>query len=66
MSKKPVKLHMLSTAQLAERLGVTQVTLRSWRMREQGPPYIRISPRRVRYRVEDVERWEENCRRAPA
>lgn len=32
-------------------------TLEGWRHRGCGPPFIRVSPRAVRYRRRDVERW---------
>jgi hypothetical protein len=32
-------------------------SLEAWRRRGFGPPFIRVSPRAVRYRRRDVERW---------
>ena len=32
-------------------------SLEAWRRRGYGPPFIRVSPRVVRYRRLDVERW---------
>ncbi len=37
-------------------LGSSRV-LEAWRRRGCGPPFIRVSPRAVRYRRQDVERW---------
>jgi hypothetical protein len=35
-----------------------------WQVKEVGRPHIRLSPRRVRYRVGDVKKWlqERACR----
>jgi predicted DNA-binding transcriptional regulator AlpA len=49
-----------STKQVAQRVGCKEVTVRSWRRGNLGPPYIKISARQVKYRSEDVERWLEN------
>lgn len=55
----------LTTEQLAARLGLKPATIKGWRYRGIGPewhelPRIDRSPRtsRVRYRLEDVKRWE--------
>lgn len=32
-------------------------TLQQWRQRGEGPPYVRVSSRCVRYRVRDLEAW---------
>ncbi len=32
-------------------------TAQRWRVTGQGPPFVRIGPRRVGYRVRDVENW---------
>lgn len=50
----------LTSAQLAARLNVTPVTVRTWRQRGQGPDYIKVTPRCVRYALSDVERWERD------
>ena len=48
--------HLLSTPQLAERLGVAEITLKTWRCRGEGPRFVRVG-RCVRYRLVDVDRW---------
>ena len=55
----------LTTEQLAKRLGLKPATIKGWRYRGIGPHWHELaragrSPRqpRVRYRLEDVERWE--------
>lgn len=40
----------------ADRLGVTAGTLRNWRWRGGGPPFVRIG-RTVRYRLVDLALW---------
>ncbi len=52
----------LSTRQLADRFGVQPQTIRVWRLKGYGPPYIRLGAgksARVAYRIEDVKSWEE-------
>ncbi|HUS96770.1 MAG TPA: helix-turn-helix domain-containing protein, partial [Hyphomicrobiaceae bacterium] len=48
---------LLSTPQLAEWLGVSTQWLEIGRSRGYGPPFIRMSPKRVRYRRGDVLDW---------
>ena len=45
----------LTTQQLVETLGVSRVTIQNWR--KAGLPFIRISPRIFRYRLEELENW---------
>lgn len=45
---------LLSTPELAERLGVSTQWLEIGRHRGYGPPFIRLSPRRVRYKLSAV------------
>lgn len=51
----------LTTAELAERWKMSANTLRSWRLRGEGPRYVRPSggKGKVLYRLEDVIAWEE-------
>ncbi len=46
---------LLTPAMLARDLGVTTKTLERWRMTGDGPPFIRVSPKVIRYRRPDVE-----------
>lgn len=51
---------LLSTKEVAEVVGLTDQTLRQWRMRGEGPPYYRVGDGRryrVRYDIEKVEAW---------
>lgn len=49
----------LSPMQLAEREGVPIQTVYGWNSDGSGPRYLRIG-RHVRYRLADVEAWEES------
>ena len=49
----------MSTEELAELLDVDTSTIRRWCTARpvQGPPFIQISDRVVKYATADVERW---------
>jgi hypothetical protein len=50
---------------LMARWSVTDNTLRRWRMLGTGPDYIKLGPGKaseVRYRLEDIERFEKENR----
>jgi predicted DNA-binding transcriptional regulator AlpA len=52
---------LVTSSQLAEYLGVSEGTLRNWRNKDKGPPYIRLgdSPRSaIRYNIDDVLKWQ--------
>jgi predicted DNA-binding transcriptional regulator AlpA len=49
---------LLDQRQAATRLGLPSArTLEAWRLRGYGPPFLRLSPRLVRYRAGDIEQW---------
>jgi predicted DNA-binding transcriptional regulator AlpA len=49
---------LLDQRQAATRLGLPSArTLEAWRRRGYGPPFLRLSPRLVRYRASDIEQW---------
>lgn len=48
---------LLSQDELCERLNVERRLIERQRARGEGPPYVRISPRIIRYRPEDVSQW---------
>jgi excisionase family DNA binding protein len=50
---------LLTTADLAELLGMTRTAIYNMRHRGGGPRWIRIDKRSVRYRPEDVDAWLE-------
>jgi predicted DNA-binding transcriptional regulator AlpA len=47
---------LLTESQVSERLQVSLACLRRWRLRGEGPLYIKVGPL-VRYRPEDVDGW---------
>ena len=55
----PIGAEFLTAEELARLLGVDPSSVRRWRTASptQGPPYVRLSDRVVKYRREDVERW---------
>jgi hypothetical protein len=56
----------LNTVQAAEWLGLEESTLRDWRCDQKGPPYIEISPRCIRYALEDLIQWRNDRRHVPS
>ena len=58
---------LMTTEQLARLLGVDPSSVRRWRTSTpvQGPPFIRMSDRVVKYRRADVQRWLDSRRVDP-
>jgi predicted DNA-binding transcriptional regulator AlpA len=50
---------VLSTRETAEFIGGSERALERWRVTGDGPKFCRIGPRKVGYRVSDVEAWLE-------
>lgn len=50
---------LLSPGEAAEYLDVTERTLSYWRIKGQGPSFVRVHRRRIAYRVQDIENWLE-------
>ena len=48
---------LLNEEQAAALLGLSVKTLQAWRVRGQGPDFVRISGRIVRYEVQAVQRF---------
>lgn len=48
---------LLSPRQFSKWIGLTVSSLAAARCRGDGPPYIKISPRRVKYSIPDVRIW---------
>jgi predicted DNA-binding transcriptional regulator AlpA len=48
---------LLDERAAAAALGVTPRALQEWRRRGEGPQYVRISRRCIRYRPEDLKDW---------
>lgn len=53
---------LLEAHEVSSILGIKKETLRSWRRREIGPPYIKIL-KTIRYREEDLFNYLKDCRR---
>jgi predicted DNA-binding transcriptional regulator AlpA len=47
----------LTEREFSDRLKVPARTAQRWRSTGDGPPFVRLGPRRVAYRLSDVERW---------
>lgn len=47
----------LDTRTAAALIGVSEVTLKRWRIEQKGPAYIRVGGKAVRYHVADVQAW---------
>jgi hypothetical protein len=54
---------LLTTQQLAQRLGLASITLKLWRSQGVGIPFIKVG-HRVFYRLLDVQRYERREMRA--
>jgi excisionase family DNA binding protein len=48
---------LLAPEEVAEILGVQPSTLVRWRRLKQGPPFVRVGHRTVRYQQEVLEEW---------
>jgi hypothetical protein len=53
---------LIDQRRAAELLGVSERALEAMRLRRTGPAYIKITPRSVRYSIEDLERFIESRR----
>jgi len=51
----------LAPKQIADDIGVTLATLRNWRLRRFGPPYLKLG-KSVRYPQADYLAWRESKR----
>jgi predicted DNA-binding transcriptional regulator AlpA len=58
-SESVTKRHLLNTIKAAEYLDIHPTTLATWRVEGRGPRYVKVGPRKVRYRPEDIETWLE-------
>jgi predicted DNA-binding transcriptional regulator AlpA len=54
---------VLRTRQAAEHVGLSASTLEKFRLRGNGPPYLKAGPKIVVYRVEDLDAWLDANRR---
>lgn len=53
---------LLRESDVAERWNLSERCLQAWRLRGDGPPYLKLG-RAVRYRLSDLDLWLENRRR---
>ena len=47
----------LNSEQTAEYLGISVATLKNWRKRGDGPPFIKVNARVIRYLCCDLDAW---------
>jgi excisionase family DNA binding protein len=47
---------LLTTPEVAQRLGLAEITVRKWRIKGTGPRFIRCGAN-IRYRPADIEAW---------
>ncbi len=50
---------LLTPADAAHLLAVDERTLSDWRYRREGPPFLKLGHRTVRYAVADLSSWLE-------
>ena len=48
---------LLTTEQVSAEYGIPTRSLINWRLKGQGPPYIKVASRAVRYRRDALEAW---------
>lgn len=53
----PAEVAYYTTGELATRMRVAEQTLRHWRMKREGPPFVNFG-RRVLYPAKGFEKWE--------
>ena len=63
MPRKINAADVLKQSEVADLLGVSEVTLARYRMRGDGPTYVKVSNRCVRYLRSDIEAWLVGQRR---
>jgi len=51
--------HLLSTQEAAQILGLKPQTLRRWRIRGEGIPFVRLARNRAAYDPEKIRSWAE-------
>jgi predicted DNA-binding transcriptional regulator AlpA len=53
---------LLSEQEVSEELGIARQTLANWRSLRQGPGFIKLGKRSVRYSREELLKWLEEHR----
>jgi predicted DNA-binding transcriptional regulator AlpA len=59
----PPSVRVISEAEAAARLSLSRRTLQEYRLRGDGPVFVRLGERRIGYSVSDLDAWV-NSRRA--
>ncbi len=49
--------NLLTTSEVAQKLQVNKGTLRNWRHKKKGPPFIKLETGAIRYYEKHVENW---------
>jgi predicted DNA-binding transcriptional regulator AlpA len=47
----------LTEREFSDRFKIPARTAQRWRSTGDGPPFVRLGPRRVAYRLSDIEAW---------
>ena len=50
-------IQLLTTSDIAQMFGVTEHTVREWRKKGEGPPWIKLPSNTYRYPRTDLEQW---------
>ena len=50
----------LSETHAAEYLSLSKKSLQRWRFNRQGPPYVKLNMKTIRYRREDLDQWMQD------
>lgn len=53
---------VLTDVQVEEMFGISRHTLRNLRFKRQGPNYLKLGTKAVRYKPQDIEDWLESHR----
>jgi predicted DNA-binding transcriptional regulator AlpA len=50
---------LITTTEAAARIGISEITIRKWRWLDSPnqPPFVRLGPRSVKYRLGDLDKW---------
>lgn len=54
--------HLLTSAEVADALRITDQALRAMRKQSLGPTYIKLPNGRIRYTVEAVQAWMDGAK----
>ena len=53
----PEQIRLLNNTETAQILGISPRTLPKWRLRGDGPSFVRVGRRRVLYRLDAIEEY---------